>query len=132
MAVNHPLNAWNFQLAWFFLLKVPSRLGLSSSIGKEENLFFLLHHTKFVLVQTYYLFTLDNQRVLSLWRRRGGKLPPMPLNSSTSIRSGYWQAGTGWIVWFFKFLGTKGCVSFDALIVGHINRDWLLGGMSLH
>ena len=73
MAVNHPLNAWNFLLAWFAHLEVPSRFGMSipSDIGEKRNMSFLLRHMELVLIYTDYshkdyLFTLDNQRVLSL------------------------------------------------------------------
>ena len=62
---------------------------------------------------------------------RGGKLPTMPLNSSTSVRSGIWRADEWQIICFFKFLDAKGCVSFSALMMGHINRGWLSGNVSL-
>ena len=43
MAVNHPLNAWNFLLAWFAHLEVPSRFGMSIpfDIGEKRNTSFL-------------------------------------------------------------------------------------------
>ena len=68
MAINHPLNVWNFRLTWFVRLKVPSQLGLYISFGIREkgNLSFLLRQTELVLVQTNYPLTLDAQRVLSV------------------------------------------------------------------
>ena len=52
MVVNHPLNSWNFQLAWFVGVEVPSRLGPSVPFGirEEGNLSFLLLQTKLILV----------------------------------------------------------------------------------
>ena len=52
MAVNHLLNAWNFQLTWFVHKEVSSQLGLfiPFGIGEEENLSLLLHHKELVLV----------------------------------------------------------------------------------
>ena len=73
MVINHPSNAWNIRLAWFVLLEVLNKLGLSISSGIEEerNLSFHLHQIEVVLVQTYYsqmdyLLTLDDQKVLSM------------------------------------------------------------------
>ena len=37
MAVNHPLNAWNFLLTWFVCLKVPSRFGMYIPSGIREK-----------------------------------------------------------------------------------------------
>ena len=82
VVIDHLSNVRNFQLTWFIRLEVPNWLGLSipSDIREERNMSFLLRHTELVLVQTdcsqtNYLLTLDDQKVLSLWRTCGGKLP---------------------------------------------------------
>ena len=68
VAINHPLNVWNFRLTWFVRLEVLSWLGLciSFGIGEEGNPSFLLCQMELVLVKTNYLLILNDQRVLSL------------------------------------------------------------------